>query len=122
MKNIEERELPEFVIDFIGDFISKKISLLNTPKEIFNKLLIEYSFLSEEFCLLLQTEMIKELKKNKPEPLSLNPLPLFVISTKNRTINGFVSQFKIINYDIYEKYIDEFSKEFIKLLISRIKK
>lgn len=122
MKEIKERELPPFIIDFIGDFISKKISILNTPKEIFNRLLIEYSFLSEEFCLILQKEMIQQLKKKNPEPLSLNPLPSFVILTKNKTINGFVSQFQVKNYQIYEKYLDEFSKEFIELLISRIKK
>lgn len=120
-KEIKAQELPEFIIEFIAEFINKKLSFSPLGNQKNSEKILHYGYISENFCLMLQEILIEEYKKPNPTPLTIDPLPNFIIELNNKIIYLYSKQFETNELDEISNYIDQFSTEFIVFLSNRKK-
>jgi hypothetical protein len=118
---IEEHPLPEFIIDFIGERVARHIGLSFVSILDKNQSILLYGFVSEQYCLMIQKAMIKENKKEKPEPIIKNINPQFAIRTMFDTLHLFSKEHQIEEKTLkaYRSYLESFSIDFFNLLIDR---
>lgn len=123
-KQIEEKELPDFLVDFIGDQVAQKAGLFGLTNVDKSDGILKYAYISEQFCLMLQKSMIEQNLSANPEPLSNKSLPNFVQQTVMDTLHLFAKVHKTDNkgLKLYEVYLMDFSKKLMSFLINRQQK
>lgn len=120
-KEIIEHPLPDFIIDFIGEQVAKHIGLFFASTLDKNQSILLYSFISEQYCLMIQRLMIEESRKKTPEVIRPKILPNFAKGAIFDTLHLFSKEHEIEenSLKIYKKYLDSFSVNFFALLLIR---
>lgn len=120
-KEIKEQPLPDFIVDFIGDQVASHIGLNFLSTFDKNQSILLYSFVSEQFCLMLQKRMIEEHKSKNPEPLVRDKIPNFARDTIFNTLHLFSKEHQIEEktLKVYQNYLESFAVNFINFLLNR---
>lgn len=118
-KEITEQELPDFIVDFIADFINKKLLFCGLSNKENSQKILHYGYIAESFCLALQKFLISELKKERPTVLTANPLPEPIIDINKNIIYMYSAKFEIEDIDDVYSFLNEFSEKFISFLSKR---
>lgn len=120
-KEIKEQPLPDFMVDFIGEQVSSHIGLNFLSTFDKNQSILLYSFISEQFCLMLQKRMIEERNSKAPEPLIRNKMPNFARETLFNTLHLFSKEHQIEEKTLktYQTYLESFAVNLINFLLDR---